>query len=85
MTCAKRELFEETGITASSLEEIGRYVSHDTIYFNFLCITDCDKIAVSLQEGETVSYKWMTEKEFIAFINSGDRIPIQKVRYTEYF
>ena len=49
ITCAKRELFEETGITALSLEEIGRYISHDTIYYQFLCITDCGKTTVSLQ------------------------------------
>ena len=34
-------MLEETGITAISLEEIGRYISHDTIYYQFLCITDC--------------------------------------------
>ena len=27
ITCAKRELLEETGITATLLEEIGRYIS----------------------------------------------------------
>lgn len=32
ITCAKRELFEETGIEANSLEEIGRYISSDTIH-----------------------------------------------------
>ena len=67
---AERELFEETGITAISLEEIGRYISHDTIYYQFLCITDCGKTTVSLQEGETVAYRWLTENEYIAFVNS---------------
>ena len=38
ITCAKRELFEETGISALSYEEIGCYISHDTIYFEFLCL-----------------------------------------------
>ena len=74
ITCAKRELFEETGIEANSLEEIGQY----------LCITDCDKTGVSLQEGETVAYRWIPEKEYILFVNSSDMIPIQKVRYADF-
>ncbi len=85
ITCAKRELLEETGIVADSLEEIGTFLSHDTIYFQFLCVTDCDKSSVSLQEGETVSYKWLTEKEFIAFVNSDGLIPVHRVRYADYF
>ena len=77
-------LFEETGIEANSLEEIGRYISSDTIYYQFLCITDCDKTGVSLQEGETVAYRWIPEKEYILFVNSSDMIPIQKVRYADF-
>ena len=76
--------YEETGIEANSLEEIGRYISSDTIYYQFLCITDCDKTGVSLQEGETVAYRWIPEKEYILFVNSSDMIPIQKVRYADF-
>ncbi len=85
ITCAKRELLEETGIVADSLEEIGTFLSHDTIYFQFLCVTDCDKSSVSLQEGETISYKWLTEKEFVSFVNSDELIPVHNVRYADYF
>jgi 8-oxo-dGTP pyrophosphatase MutT (NUDIX family) len=85
ITCAMRELTEETGIKAVSLEEIGHCVSHDTIYFNFLCITDFDKASVRTQEGETTSYKWVSEHEFIRFVNSRDMIPTQKNHYMDYF
>ena len=68
----------------NSLEEIGRYISSDTIYYQFLCITDCDKTGVSLQQGETVAYRWIPEKEYILFVNSSDMIPIQKVRYADF-
>ncbi len=85
ITCAKRELLEETGIVAGSLEEIGKFLFHNTIYFQFLCRTDCDKASVALQEGETISYKWLTEKEFIAFVNSDELIPGNKVRCADYF
>ncbi len=83
-TCAKRELWEETGINAISLEEIGHHISRDTVYFQFLCLTDCEKMAVRCQAGETVSYRWVTEQEFIAFVHSGDMIPVQKSRYGDY-
>lgn len=85
LSCARRELLEETGISAADLSQIGRYVSHDTIYYSFLCVTDCDKSSVIHQEGETVSYKWIREKEFIAFVNSDDMIDVQKDRCREYF
>ena len=85
LTCAKRELLEETGISTMDLMEIGRYISHDTIYYNYLCVTDCEKTSVSLQEGETVSYKWVSENDFIAFVNSDEMIDIQKERYHKYF
>ncbi len=85
ISCAKRELLEETGIVADSLEQIGTFLSHNTIYFQFLCVTDCDKSSISLQEGETIAYKWLTEKEFIAFVKSEELIPPHKVRYADYF
>ena len=63
--CAVRELKEETGITASKLEELTRMVidrAHG-VYVEFLCITDCDKDSVVLQEGETIAYQWLTGDE----------------------
>ena len=30
-------------------------------------------------------YKWLTEKEFIAFVNSDELIPVHKLRYADYF
>ncbi len=85
ITCAKRELWEETGIVADALEQIGTFRSHNTIYFQFLCRTDCTKDSVALQAGETISYQWLTEKAFIAFVNSDALIPVHKVRYADYF
>ncbi len=84
MSCAKRELLEETGISADNLVEIGRFTSHNTIYYTFLCVTDCDKASVSLQEGETISYKWISENDFIAFVNSNEMIDTQRNRYQNY-
>ena len=85
LPCAIRELFEETGISSDALTEIGNYTSHDTIYYNFLCVTDCDKSSITLQEGETMSYKWISENDFIAFINSSEMIDTQRTHYHDYF
>lgn len=59
--CAIRELREETGIVSCNLQEIRRIVhdGHRSIYVEYLCITDWDKNAVILQDGETVDYKWV--------------------------
>ena len=85
LACAERELYEETGIPAADLTEIARNLSDNTIYYSYLCITDCDKSAVRLQEGETVSYRWLSEEAFTAFINSGAAIPSQRERLRPYF
>lgn len=83
-SCALRELREETGVVAGTLTNIGRFVSHNTIYETFICITDCDKNSVTLQEGETIAYKWVSEAEFIDFVNSGAMIDVQFQRYQPY-
>lgn len=59
--CAKRELREETGIAADELEWKARTVNpqNHTIYYEYYCKTDCDKQAVTLQEGETAAYRWV--------------------------
>ena len=85
IACAKRELFEETGISSDNFEEIGHYTSHETIYYNFLCVTDCEKSNITLQEGETISYKWISEKDFIDFVNSNEMIDVQRERYYNFF
>ena len=70
---AIRELKEETGLVANDIKEIKRIIhdGHHSLYVEYLCVTDCEKDSISLQEGETVDYKWvdrdvlleMSEKE----------------------
>lgn len=59
--CAVRELREETGIVSYNLQELKRIIhdGHNSLYVEYLCITDWDKNAVILQDGETVDYKWV--------------------------
>ena len=49
-----------------------------------LAVTDCDKTKILLQEGETVSYKWLNEQDFIKFVNSKEMIEAQRNRYKPY-
>lgn len=70
LPCAMRELWEETGIRTGRLTEVGRVRSHDTIYVEYLCETDCDKDAVALQPGETVAWRWVSREELLAMKKS---------------
>ncbi len=65
LTCAIRELKEETGISADDLIEVGRvlHYGHQTYYVEYLCNTDVDKNSIILQDGETSAFKWVTCEE----------------------
>lgn len=73
--CAVRELFEETGIRADSLTEVGRVLDegYHSAYVEYLCITDCEKNSVVLQEGETSDYRWV-DKDTVLRMKSDELI-----------
>lgn len=79
ITCALRELSEETGIKADKLTEVGRVLHrlHKSIYVDYLCETDADKDSVVLQEGETSAYKWVTVEELRSM--SRDELATQRM------
>ena len=64
---AIRELKEETGLVAKDIKEIKRVVHdvHHSLYVVYLCVTDCEKDAIVLQEGETIAYKWIDRKSLM--------------------
>lgn len=66
LECAVRELYEETGISSRELTEVGRVQSENTVYVEFLCVTDCRKDSVRLQEGETIAYCWVSKEQLLA-------------------
>lgn len=81
---AVRELCEETGVFADKLISLGTVsVMYDSgvgvHYFIYLCTTDMDKSAVKMQQGETIDYKWLTDKEIV----SGHYIPERRVALTK--
>ena len=87
MTCIKRELREETGLLGHTFAYLGSHVDDTdaTIYHSFICRVDCDKDAVTLQEGETVAYRWADESEMRAYLASDDVVDRQVERLSGWY
>lgn len=87
LECAIRELYEETGIVAEKLEQLGRFVDENkrAIYFVFFCETDCDKSSVRLQRGETCGYTWVNAGELTSLIEAGEIVQGNAKRLFEFF
>ena len=62
---ALRELREETGIVAESLKELDRSLGKTSLHYRYLCVTDCAKDSIKLQEGETCDYRWVSARELL--------------------
>lgn len=64
---AHRELLEETGIDSNNLRFLKtiRGEEHHSFYTVFYCETNCSKDSITLQEGETIGYVWMTRDEVL--------------------
>ena len=85
--CIKRELREETGIEWDEFEEVNRTVRecYATIFHSYVCTVDWPKDKITLQEGETEDYRWLSEEQFIELLNSGRMIPGQPERMEHWF
>ncbi len=85
--CAKRELFEETGIRCGSFELIKITFSersHSLIY-SYLTKVDIDKNSVVLQAGETTEYKWVDDAGLIEYAESPLAIKTSVERYRAFY
>ncbi len=85
LEAAKRELLEETGLTAINFELVShtfREPSH-SMFYSYLAIVDSDKTKVILQEGETVDYKWVDGRGFIEYVESDQSIKTHNSRYAD--
>ena len=68
---AKRELLEETGLTADYWELINSEINSWLILKGYLAITSAEKDSVRLQEGETINYRWVTGDELLEVLRNG--------------
>ena len=81
LQAAVRELREETGIVATDLTQVGTVIDPEiqrAIYVEFLCVTDWDKEAVTLQEGETVDFRWVSREELLGM--EADQLVTQRMQ-----
>ena len=80
-------LREETGIECDEFQEVNRTIRecYATIFHSYICTVDWPKDAITMQEGETEGYQWLSEEEFIALLNSGRMIPGQPERMESWF
>ena len=87
LACIRRELREETGIECDEFEQVNVTVRdcYATIFYSYLCTVDWPKDQITLQEGETEAYQWLSEEEFIELLNSGRMIPGQPERMEGWF
>ena len=87
LQCIRRELREETGIECDKFEQVNVTVRdcYATIFYSYLCTVDWPKDRITLQEGETEAYQWLSEEEFIELLNSGRMIPGQPERMEGWF
>ena len=85
--CAKRELFEETGILCDSLELVKITFSNrsPSLIYSYLARVDCDKNSVVLQEGETTEYKWVDAAGLIEYAESELAIKTSVERYKSFY
>ena len=86
LEAAKRELFEETGIVADSLELVGvsfKDSSHG-LYYSYLAKVSCEKDSIVLQEGETTEYKWVDREGLLEYVDSDGAMKSHNQRYEKY-
>jgi 8-oxo-dGTP pyrophosphatase MutT (NUDIX family) len=83
---ARREMLEETGLTADKLELIGTTFKPQSrsVIYAFLATVKCEKDSVRLQQGETVDYQWVDTPVFFRMIQEESVLKIQYPRYKPY-
>lgn len=81
---ARRELLEETGITAGALENLYHFVSDTSIYQGYLCVTDIPKDSIKLQKGENIAFRWVSKQEFRNILQSDQYVDGLRERLREF-
>ncbi len=83
---AVRELREETGIHTDKLTYYYTVTDdgNNTIYMGYLCETDCAKDTITLQQGETINYRWISKDDFLKFIKGDEFTSYERFRWVKY-
>ena len=85
-TAARRELLEETGLTAGEMIPLYRQLpkGHHGFYCCYLTRYDGPKDAVILQPGETIAYRWISTVALKKFAKSDDAIDTAYARLADW-
>lgn len=87
LEAATRELLEETGLTADSMELVNVLFkdggSH-AMFYSYLAHVSGDKNRVTLQEGETTAFKWVDRQGFLEYVDSDKAIVSHNQRFAKY-
>ena len=86
LQAAERELYEETGLRADSLELVGiafRENSHG-MYYSYLAKVSGDKESIVLQDGATTDYKWVNRAGLLSYVDSEEAMTNHNLRYESY-
>lgn len=83
---ARREMLEETGLEAETLERISvtRKPETRSAVYAFIAVVDCATDSVVLQEGKTVDDQWTNPSAFLRRVREGPVLAIQYPRYKPY-
>ena len=84
---ALRELKEETGISVceSDLKIIAHDIYEDALYSIFICHLANNKCSVTLQDRETIAYKWIDKGNFFELLKQDEFTFHQKERLLKVF
>ncbi|MBQ7363145.1 MAG: NUDIX hydrolase [Clostridia bacterium] len=87
LDCVIRECREETGLRPRSFEKIAYTLDREKkiIIHSFIATVECPKDSVTLQEGETDGYLWLSPEEFKEIIKTDRVINRQMKRLDAYF
>lgn len=83
---ARREMREETGLTADTLALIGttRRPQSRSVLYAYLATVSCGKDSVRLQQGETVDYRWVDAQTLLRLMREEPVLKMQYPRYKPY-
>ncbi|SES38617.1 NUDIX hydrolase [Butyrivibrio fibrisolvens] len=86
LEAATRELLEETGLVPDSMELVNVLFKDPSraMFYSYLARVSCDKDSVTLQEGETVAYKWLDKEAFLEYVDSENTIGSHNQRFEKY-